>query len=139
MAHFIKVNVHPTPGQLRVFGLLLAAAFCAIGVILHKNNGGLPYPMMLWCCAGLAAVLTAAAPRTLRYPYLALTYAALPIGVVVSTTVLLLIFYLLLTPLALLFKIIRRDALDRRIKRGQGSYWNMRRSTDDARRYLRQY
>lgn len=95
--------------------------------------------MVLWCLAGAAALLTAAAPRGLRYPYLGLTYAALPIGLVVSTTVLLLIFYLLLTPLALVFKVIGRDALHRRIRPGQGSYWHVRRSTDEARRYLRQY
>lgn len=139
MTHLIKINVHPSPGQLRLFGLLLTAALTIIGAMLSKKTGGSSYPVVLWCLAGTVALLTAAAPRALRYLYLGLTYAALPIGLVVSTTMLLLIFYLLLTPLALVFKVIGRDALHRRIRPGQGSYWNARRSTDEARRYLRQY
>ena len=139
MTQLIKINVNPSSGQLRLFGLLLTAALAVIGFMLFKKTGAVPWPAVLWCAAGLAALLTAAAPGGLRFAYLGLSYAALPIGLVVSTAVLLVIFYLLLTPLALAFRITGRDALDRRMAPDLESYWRVRRPTGDRRRYLRQY
>jgi len=58
---------------------------------------------------------------------------------VVSTLVLLVVFFLLLTPLALVFKIVGRDPLDRRLAPDLKSYWQERRAVGDRKRYLRQY
>jgi len=139
MTKLIKINATPSSGQLRLFGLLLTAALAVIGFMLFKKTGSFTWPAVLWCAAGLAVLLTAVLPAGLRYAYLGLSYAALPIGLVVSTAVLLVIFYLLLTPLALVFKILGRDPLDRRLAPDLEGYWKVRRSTDDRRRYLRQY
>ncbi len=139
MANLIKINRNPSPGELRLFGLLLTAALAAVGFMLYRGTGIPAWPAVLACAAGLAALLTVAAPGALRYPYLGLTYAALPIGLVVSTVVLLVIFFLLLTPLALVFKFMGRDPLHRRLRPEAQSYWHPRRTAGDRKRYLRQY
>ena len=139
MTQLAKINVDPSPGQLRLFGLLLAIALAVIGLLLFNKTGALTGSAVLWCAAGLAALLAAVAPAGLRYPYLGLTYAALPIGIVVSTVVLLVIFYLLLTPLALVFRLVRRDPLDRRLIPEAKSYWRERSAGGERQRYLRQY
>ncbi len=139
MAKLIRVNRNPSPGELRLFGLLLTAALAAVGFMLYRRGGTPLWPAVLGCAAGLAALPTAVAPGVLRYPYLGLTYAALPIGIVVSTVVLLVIFFLLLTPLALVFKLMGRDPLQRRMNPEAKSYWHPRRPAGERRRYLRQY
>ena len=137
MTKLIRINRHPSAAQLRLFGLLLTAALAVIGFMLNDRTGAPGWPVALWCAAALAVLLAAAAPGGLRYPYLGLTYAALPIGMVVSTLVLLVIFFLLLTPLV--FKIVGRDPLDRRLVPDLKSYWQERCAVGDRKRYLRQY
>ncbi len=139
MANLIKINRNPSPGELRLFGLLLTAALAAVGFMLYRRAGIPALPAVLGCVASLAALLTVAAPGALRYPYLGITYAALPIGLVVSTVVLLVIFFLLLTPLALVFKLMGRDPLHRRLRPEAQSYWHPRRPAGNRKRYLRQY
>jgi hypothetical protein len=61
-----------------------------------------------------------------------------PIGHVVSFVLLGLIYYVVMTPLALVFRIAGRDSLSRRGP-ALPSYWEIKNDPDDVLRYLRQY
>src|SRR5215813_12623894 len=75
-------------------------------------------------------------PQALLAPFVLLTYLALPVGLVVSRLVLGLLYFGLFTPVALGFRLIRRDALMLR-RRERNTYWLPYPSPDDVRRYFR--
>ena len=62
-----------------------------------------------------------------------------PIAWLMSNLLLAIVFYGLVTPLGLLFRLLKRDALDRRWHKDQDSYWSDKTMPDDSSRYLRQY
>ncbi len=62
-----------------------------------------------------------------------------PLGWLVSHAVLALLFFGILTPLALLFRLVGRDVLRRRARPSGETHWTPLTEPDDARRYLNQY
>jgi hypothetical protein len=65
--------------------------------------------------------------------------AVFPIAWVVSTLLLMVAYYLVLTPIALILRFIGRDALDRRFGTDQDSYWAEKPMTKNPQRYFRQF
>jgi hypothetical protein len=63
---------------------------------------------------------------------------AMPIGLIISTVLLGAIFYLVFTPLAAVFRLIKRDALGRLGDPGDRSSWTERPQTTSPDRYLHQ-
>ena len=62
-------------------------------------------------------------PSLLKGLYLVLNAVAMPIGYVVSHVILFAIYFLIFTPIALVFRLIGRDALHRKIDRQAATYW----------------
>jgi hypothetical protein len=92
--------------------------------------------------AGIAALIGVAGlwkPACVRWVFIGATVAAFPIGWVVTQLVLVLMFYLVLTPVALAFRWRGRDALQLRRTPGQTSLWITRGPPPDAGKYLKQY
>ena len=116
------------PPQLPLIGML----FTFIVIILLGVIG-------VWAAAALCGLLALAAPALLRPVYVALTAISLPIGFVLSHVIMAVFFYLIFTPLGLLFRAMGRDPLCRTIERDAKSYWVRREPVTDARRYFRQF
>lgn len=76
-------------------------------------------------------------PVTMRWIYTAWMAAAFPIAWVVSRVVLTALYLVVFTPIAIVFRVMGRDALQRR-RRDRASYWIVRTSTGDVTEYLRQ-
>ena len=144
----ITVNWNPDSRTLRRFGLACLVAFGAGGtwVLLRGNifsvslatSTSQALATVLWGIAGAAALLAAVRPAALRWLYLALTMITLPIGFVISHVVMGAMYYLVFTPVALVFRLVGRDPLDRKIDPQASSYWLARRQTTDMERYFRQ-
>jgi len=110
----IEIQWHPTGKQLRVFGVggLFASAVAAL--VLHFVWGLAALWAIVVFAAGAALCLCSlVSPRLTRLLYLGLTLVAMPIGFVVSFILLAAFYFLLLTPVALVFRLIGRDALCR--------------------------
>jgi hypothetical protein len=78
-------------------------------------------------------------PRLMRWVFVAASVAAFPIGWIVTHLILGILFYLVLTPLALFFRVKGRDALKLRRPPAEGTLWEARESDGDPARYLRQF
>ncbi len=50
-----------------------------------------------------------------------------------------LLYYGLFTPVALIFRIMGRDALDRRFEPDAATYWTKRKPVTDRKQYFRQF
>jgi hypothetical protein len=64
---------------------------------------------------------------------------ALPVGWSVSHLLLLALFYLVVTPIGLLMKLLGYDPLTRGFDRSASSYWVEHAPPPDAARYFKQY
>jgi hypothetical protein len=149
----IEIEWHPTDRQLRVFGVSGLLASIAGAFVLSFVWGVATLWAIIVLAAGAAIFLCSlTSPAVTRILYLGLTLVGMPIGLVVSFLLLAAFYFLLLTPLALVFKIIGRDPLCRSWrgrpalgKRRQGrdalatSYWVPHKSNDDPERYFHQF
>ena len=78
-------------------------------------------------------------PQALRPIFVAWMVLAFPIGWTMSQVILGLMFYGVFTPIALIFRIIGRDPLQRARPQGVTSYWTPKATPADPRRYFKQF
>jgi hypothetical protein len=145
----IHIDWRPGRRQLRDFGLVAVVAFAGLGAWAFVRHGivgiDLPPPTArtvayaLWTLAGLCGVLALTAPAALRPLFVALTVVGFPIGYVVSHAVLAFLFYGVLTPIGLVFRLMGRDAMERRFDASRASYWQPRERVTDPQRYFKQF
>lgn len=105
----------------RTFGLFVGAVLAGIGAwpVLFGRS---PRPILL-AIASVLVAFGAVAPRALHRPkriWLGITQR---VGQVVQFLLMGILFFLVITPVALFFKIIGRDALRRKWDAGASSYW----------------
>lgn len=136
----IEINWKPDDRQLRQFGLICLPGIPLAGWLVTRGHGANSTVLGLLAGIGLAFALAAMIrPGLLKYVFLAATIVTLPIGMVVSELILVLIYFGLFTPIALLFRLMGRDALDRAWNKGANSYWVSHTQATDATRYFQQY
>jgi hypothetical protein len=92
-----------------------------------------------WVLAVVVRLVGLWRPERLRTTFVGLSLAAWPIGWVVSHLALVLLYYGVFTPVALVFRLIGRHALARRFDRGAASYWEPYDPDQGMERYLRQF
>ena len=136
----IEVNWHPDNRQLWSFGKIALIALAVISLALYLVKG----LEILWALAivavGLAIfIISFISFKLTRAIYVGLMVATLPIGLVVSFVLLAAFYFLLLTPLGLVFRLIGRDSLRRRFDSNAESYWLTHDSPQDPERYFRQF
>ena len=136
----LKINWKPTPGDLGNFGRIALAASLLVALVLHAAKGlGLQ-----WCAvivgAGLVVFLCSLFSMKLtKWIYLGLTILTFPIGMAISSILLAAFYFLLLAPVGLVFRLIRRDSMRRKWDADAGSYWIPRRPSDNIKRYFNQF
>jgi hypothetical protein len=136
----LEINWRPGPRELRQFALAWLAGFGAAGGVLAWRVGHLsPIVLGVWGAAAAVAMLGLVAPRAVRPIYLAWMALAFPIGWVVSHLLLAVLFYAVFGGAALVFRLIRRDALHRTFDRRAGSYWVKRPAPPPPGQYFRQF
>lgn len=77
-------------------------------------------------------------PASLKFVFIGMTLVAFPIGLVLSELIMLFIYITIFVPVALVFRLMGRDALHRQIDRGATSYWTLKKAPTDAESYFRQ-
>jgi len=92
-----------------------------------------------WVLAMVGRVVGLARPDWLRPVFLGLTLATWPIGWVVSRLALALLYFLVFTPIALVFRLVGRDALQRSADPNAKTYWEPYQPNRGLERYLRPF
>jgi len=136
----IEVNWRPNSKQLRRFGI---AAFVASGVISLAlcllKEVTIQWAFIILAVGFIIFLSSLACLELARMIYVGLMAATLPIGFVVSFILLAAFYFLLLTPLALFFRLIGRDPLHRKFDSAANSYWVARRPPEGLDRYFQQF
>lgn len=140
----IDPNWNPTDRQLRQFGVaclvfLPLIAWLATGKPRTLAAANRPVLGGVAAFGLLLAIISLLKPRVIKPLFVGATLVSLPIGMVVGELVLLLMFLLVFTPIALIFRLIGRDALQRKIDRNATSYWQPKAQPRDAASYYRQF
>lgn len=141
----IKLDLNPPHAQLKQFAFIAVIGLPLIAVIVLKFSGygwAFSHPAVLVTLGvgvlQLAAFLAGFKPLT-RVIYIVLMTIALPIGFVLSHVLMAAIFYLLITPIGLVFRLIGRDAMGRKPDPNAQSYWHDRGPPRSPANYFKLY
>jgi len=135
----IPIPWTPDRKTLREFS---EAALFALGMVaapLAYFRGQPRLASTCWLLAVAARLLGLVRPGWLRLPFLALTLATWPIGWLVSRVALALLYFLVFTPIALTFRLLGRDALNRKFDPEAPTYWESYKPDRGLERYLRPF
>jgi uncharacterized membrane protein len=141
----VEINWNPQERILRQFGWLTLVALPLAGwLLLHRPNllnleAREKNILLVLLGIGIAAaVIGTIRPSLLKWVYIGACLAALPIGLVVSELMMLVMYFGIFLPVALVFRVIGRDALQRKIDRGAKTYWQKKVISGKAESYFRQ-
>lgn len=114
---------------VRSFGWSVGGAFLVIWLIFvgpvhyfsQYEKGG-HYPILMWLGISLV-VLGTILPVLLRPIYIGWMAFAFTMGTIMTRLILTVFYFVVLTPVGLFFRLIGRDALNRKIDREASTYW----------------
>jgi hypothetical protein len=142
------LDLRPDTRKLRQFGATALVAFAILGLVLRARGAlfgvplgeaAAPLGLALVALGALSGLFALLWPRGNQPLWVALSVATFPLGWVLSYLVLALLFYGLLTPLGVVFRLLGRDPLERRFEPDRASYWKDLAEIDDDERYFRQF
>jgi hypothetical protein len=127
-----------TPRTLRQFAalwLLFFGGFAIWQALVRHNTTTAIVLSAAALLVGLPGLVKPVGIRAVFKTAMAVTH---PVGWVVSHLILGVMFFLVITPIALVFRLTGRDALRRRRMRHRATYWIPMQAEKDPRSYLRQ-
>jgi len=136
----LEIKRDPTNREVRQFSCYWLPAFCALVALwiwLRWDAG-------LWALAPLIAgalsvLVGLLRPEGMRLVFLGWMWAAFPLGWLVSHLLLAAIYYLVLTPIGLIMRVLGRDPLARRFEPKATTYWTPHAPPRDPAQYFRQF
>lgn len=136
----IKINWNPPPRELRLFAALWLPLFAlVIGVIISYRFDLRTAAIGVWAVGGGLAVLSLISLRLARSVYVALVCLSFPIGWVVSHVAMLVIYFLVLSPIGLGLRLVGYDPMNRQLEANSETYWQKRDPEREAASYFRQF
>lgn len=136
----ITVNTEPTSRDLRLFGLLLPPFVALAGLlVVAKTHSGFAAGAV-WRAGAALSLVYLLVPRLRRAIFVGWSYLTYPIGWTVSTAILAAVFFMVVTPIGLLARLVGHDPLHRRRSGAPvESYWERREPERDVESYFRQF
>ena len=135
----ITINTSPSQRDLRWFGLLLPVFFAIAGALVWRRTESLSSAVALWALGGTVSALFAFWPASRRRIYVGWMYAVYPIGWTVSHLLLGIVYFVVITPIGIVVRVLLRDPLERHFDRAASTYWVRHNPERRIERYLRQY
>ncbi len=136
----IEINWNPTRKDLRIFGIAAIVASAVISLLLYILKGiELQWISILIAIGSAIFLCSFISVKVTRMIYLGLSLVTLPIGWILSFILLAVFYYLIVTPIGLIFRLTGRDSLHRKFDSTAESYWIKRKSPDTLDRYFHQF
>jgi carbamoyltransferase len=131
-------KIEATSKNIKKFALALSVVILVFNGFLYAFKGYIYFWMLL-----LALVLSVSAlikPNILKYIYKAWTTIALIIAWIINTIILSIVFYVVVTPIALIARIAKKEFLEIKIDNKTKSYWHdLKESNKDIAAYKGQF
>ncbi len=133
----VRLNLAPSHRQLRLFAAASLAVFGWFGLALIRHGHGLPGRGLVVFALAVAA-LGFWRPRRVRPLYLALTYAAYPIGFLMSYVILAGLFFGVILPIGLGMRLFGYDPLGLRRRPEAKTFWKPKIASRTSGSYFQQ-
>jgi hypothetical protein len=130
---------NPDRKVLRQFAGLWLAVFLLLAAHQSWNQERPALGLALAAAAIVVGLPGWFKPSLLRPVFVAWMVVVFPIGWLVSYAVLAALYFVVLTPVALFFRLRGRDLLDLKPEPGRESYWEPKQCPLDPHSYFRQY
>jgi len=136
----VEINWHPSRKELRTFAIIALIAATIVALLLCRFRGlGIRWVAVIFSLGAAILLSSFVSLRLTRVIYLGLILATRPIGLLISFFLLATFFFGILTPLAIIFRVIGRDLLHRKFDPYTDSYWITHRPPDNLDRYFNQF
>ena len=135
----VRINRHPSRRELNQFGFIWLGFMAFFGAVAWFKFQSPTAASVLWVLSVVVPVVGWAWPAFMRLVFVGMSIAAWPIGFVVSHVVLALVYYLVLTPIGLVMRLIGYDPMTRRPDPGRSSRWVAREPRRGPESYFRQF
>lgn len=132
------IPFHPPARTLRQFAAIGAGLLVAVAAVQAAAFGRPGVAVALGGAAALVGVVGRVRPTALRPVFVGMMVVTFPVNWLVTRLILAALFYGVFTPLGVIFKVIGRDALDRRLRPDLDTYWAPKPAAADVRSYFRQ-
>lgn len=119
----VPINRHPTKKQLNQFGFIWLGFITFFGAMAWFKFGNPTAASYLWVAAVVVPIIGWLVPAFMRLVFVGMSYAAWPIGFVVSHVVLALVYYLVMTPIGVLMRLFGYDPMARHSNQADSSFW----------------
>jgi hypothetical protein len=136
----VDINWRPNHKKLRNFAIAALIASAVISLLLYVLKGlAIHWAATIFAAGFIIFLSSLVSIKITRIIYLGLISVTFPIGYVVNFILLSAFYFLLLTPLGLLFRLIGRDPLCRKFDSNVKSYWLTRKSPKNLDSYFHQF
>lgn len=140
----IKIDLKPKPEFLRQFALVTIVGLPLLTAAVLRIAGVFAWDHVALLVAGAVALLQCALAfagslHLTRVIYVVLMCVSFPIGFVVSSVLLVAIYFLVFTPIGLVFRLIGRDTMGRRLEPSRTTYWHQRPAPRPLASYFKLY
>jgi hypothetical protein len=140
----IKIDLSPKPAFLRQFALVTIVGLPLLTAAVLRIAGVFAWDHVALLVAGAVALLQCALAfagslHLTRVVYVLLMCVSFPIGFVVSNVLLIAIYFLVFTPIGLVFRLIGRDTMGRRLEPSRTTYWHQRPAPRPLASYFKLY
>jgi len=136
----VDINFKPDREELNKFGktMIIGFSIFALIALFFFNSPKVAVGLAIF---GLLSFILSKIGNAAMVIYLPWMGFAFVMGTIVSNVILALLYFLLITPIALFFKLTNRDALDRAIDKNAKSYWKdaVNRDKDGVEEYQKQF
>lgn len=148
MSKMVEINWQPDEGTLRQFGWIALVGFSLVALLAWNEwlvfsfGLGEARTTVAAAFAGIgvvSALFSLVAPKANKPIFLGLTLLSYPIGFVLSYVIMGFLFFGLITPVGLIFRLIGKDPLQRRFDRAASTYWSDPRPRRGKESYFRQF
>lgn len=128
----------PPSRTLRQFAALCLVIFGGLSLWQALARENVTLAVALAVAALAIGPLGLIRPQAVKWIYVGWMVAAFPVGWTVSHLLLLMFYFGILTPMALVLRLMGRDALHRRACQDRQTYWVEKTQPRDVRSYFRQ-
>jgi saxitoxin biosynthesis operon SxtJ-like protein len=137
MMQWSDIQFNPSTKTLRQFSSLFLVIFGVLALVEFQFRQRPQLAMVYGTLAVVIGPLGLIRPRVMRPVWVVWSVVAFPIGWVVSTVFLAVLFYAIFTPFGIAFRLKGRDTLALR-RTDARTYWKPRPAARDKRAYFRQ-
>jgi hypothetical protein len=134
----MNLPVKPTPRVLRQFAGAWIVFFLLLSATAFWKRHNVP-SSCIFAIVALFGIVGLIKPGAIRWPFIVASVVAFPIGWLMSQILLAVMFYGVITPIGLFWKIRGRDTLQLRSQSKQSTFWIKRGPRPSPDRYLKPF